>query len=89
MPTISMFFGIIVSIFYEDNEQHHTPHIHVRYQGRKASIAIDDGRVLAGDVPSRQLRMVQVWVDIHKDELMADWELAVAGEEPFRIAPLQ
>jgi hypothetical protein len=89
MPTISMFFGIIVSIFYEDNEQHHTPHIHVRYQGSKASIAIDDGRVLAGDVPSRQLRMVQVWVDLHQDELMANWELAVSGEEPFRIAPLQ
>lgn len=49
MPTISMFFGILVSIFYGDNEQHHTPHIHVRYQGKKASIAIDDGRILAGD----------------------------------------
>jgi hypothetical protein len=33
--------------------------------------------------------MVQVWVDIHRDELMADWELVVAGDEPFRIAPLQ
>lgn len=60
MPTISMFFGILVSIFYGDNEQHHTPHIHVRYQGNKASVAIDDGRVLAGDFPPRQLRMVQV-----------------------------
>jgi len=37
----------------------------------------------------RQLRMVQVWIEIHSDELMADWELAVAGDEPFRIAPLQ
>jgi len=89
MPTISMFFGILVSIFYGDNEQHHTPHIHARYQGKKVSIAIDDGRVLAGDFPPRQLRMVQVWIDIHRDELMADWELAVAGDEPFRIAPLQ
>lgn len=89
MPIISMFFGILVSIFYGDNEQHHTPHIHVRYQGRKASIAIDDGRILAGDFPPRQLRMVQVWIDIHRDELMADWELAVNGDEPFRIAPLQ
>ena len=53
MPTISMFFGILVSIFYGDNEQHHTPHIHVRYQGQKASIAIEDGRVLAGDFPPR------------------------------------
>ena len=61
----------------------------MRYQGKKASVAIDDGRVLAGDFPPRQLRMVQVWIDIHRDELMADWELAVAGDEPFRIAPLQ
>jgi hypothetical protein len=89
MPAISMFFGILISIFYGDNQQHHTPHIHARYQGKKASIAIDDGRVLAGDFPLRQLRMVQVWIDIHRDELMADWELAVAGDEPFRIAPLQ
>jgi hypothetical protein len=89
MPTISMFFGIIVSIFYGDNEQHHTPHIHVRYQGKKASIAIDDGCVLAGEFPLRQLRMVQVWIDIHRDELMADWELAINGDEPFRIPPLQ
>ncbi|MFA5354064.1 MAG: DUF4160 domain-containing protein, partial [Thermodesulfovibrionales bacterium] len=59
------------------------------YQDKKASIAIEDGRVIAGDFPPRQLRMVQVWADIHRDELMADWELAIAGEEPFRIAPLQ
>ncbi len=89
MPTISMFYGILVSIFYGDTEQHHTPHIHVRYQGKKASIAIDDGRLLAGNFPPRQLRMVQVRIDIHRDELMADWELTVAGDEPFRIAPLQ
>ena len=89
MPTISMFYGILVSIFYGDIEQHHTPHIHVRYQGEKASVAIDDGRLLAGNFPPRQLRMVQVWIDIHRDELMADWELVVAGDEPFRIAPLR
>jgi len=61
----------------------------VRYQGQKASVAIEDGSVLAGEIPSRQLKMVQVWVDLHRDELLADWELAVAGDEPFRIAPLQ
>jgi len=61
----------------------------VRYQGQKASVAIEDGAVLAGSIPVRQLRMVQVWIDIHRDELLADWELAVAGDEPFRIAPLQ
>ncbi len=71
------------------HESTHKPHIHVRYQGHKASVAIEDGSVLAGEIPLRQLRMVQVWVDLHKDELLADWELAVAGDEPFRIAPLQ
>ena len=89
MPTISMFYGILVSIFFEDNERHHLSHIHVRYQGMKASISINDGAVLAGIIPSKQLKMVQVWVDIHKEELLANWELAVAGEEPFRIEPLR
>lgn len=89
MPTISMFYGILVSLFYGDVERHHLPHVHVRYQGMKASIAIEDGRILAGDFPPRQLRMVQVWIDLHRDELLADWELAANGEEPFRIAPLQ
>jgi len=89
MPTISMFYGILVSIYYADTSRHHKPHIHVRYQGQKASVAIDDGSVLAGEIPLRQLRMVQVWVDLHRDELLADWELAVAGDEPFRIGPLQ
>ena len=65
------------------------PHIHIRYQGYKASVSITDGSLLGGDIPQKQLRMVQVWIDIHRDELMADRDLAVAGEEPFRIAPLQ
>ncbi len=89
MPTVSMFYGILVSILFEDNERHHLPHFHVRYQNFKASIAIEDGRVLAGSVPPRQLRLVQAWVELHQDELFADWELALNGEEPFRIPPLQ
>jgi hypothetical protein len=89
VPTISMFFGIVVAIFYEDTGRHNKPHVHARYQGTSASISIADGTVLAGELPARQLRMVQVWIDIHREELLADWELAVAGEEPFRIAPLQ
>lgn len=89
MPTISMFFGILVSILYEDNDRHHLPHIHVRYAGEKASVSIEDGTVLAGSLPSRQMKMVQAWIEIHKDELYADWELAISGEELFRIEPLR
>ncbi|MCA1794063.1 MAG: DUF4160 domain-containing protein [Desulfobacteraceae bacterium] len=89
MPTICMFYGIIVSIFFEENERHHLPHIDARYQGMKASVSIDDGAVLAGSIPPKQLKMLQVWVDLYKDELLANWELAIAGEEPFRIEPLR
>lgn len=46
-------------------------------------------RCSAGELPPRQLRMVQVWVDLHRDELLADWELAKEGVEPFRIDPLK
>lgn len=89
MPTISMFYGILVAMLFEDNDRHNLPHIHVRYAGTKASIAIEDGHVLAGSIPPKQLKMVQAWIEIHKEELLVDWELAVNGDEPFRIAPLQ
>jgi len=45
--------------------------------------------VLAGDLPPKQLRLVQAWVELHRDDLFANWVLAANGEEPFRIAPLQ
>ncbi len=89
MPTISMFYGILVLMFFRDNRRHNLPHIHVRYQGEEAVLNIDDGSVIDGNLPRKQLRMVQAWIEIHKEELLVDWELAVNGEEPFRIAPLQ
>jgi hypothetical protein len=84
-----MFYGILVLMYFRDNRRHHLPHIHVRYQGAEAAIAISDGAVFDGSIPVKQLKMVQAWIEIHKEELMVDWELAVNGDEPFRIAPLQ
>jgi hypothetical protein len=89
MPTISMFYGILVLMFFRDNRRHNLPHIHVRYQGEEAVLSIDEGSVIDGNLPRKQIRMVQAWIEIHKEELLVDWELAVNGEEPFRIAPLQ
>lgn len=89
MPTISMFYGILVLMFFRDNRQHHMPHIHARYQGEEVVVGIADAEVLSGTLPPKQLKMVQAWVAIHQEELMVDWELAVNGDEPFRITPLQ
>ena len=73
----------------KETSNNNKPHIHVRYQGKNASLSIEDGTILAGDFPPKQLRLVLAWIEIHKDELLADWELAVSGEEPFRITPLR
>ncbi|MDP2605340.1 MAG: DUF4160 domain-containing protein [Deltaproteobacteria bacterium] len=88
MPIISMFYGIIIRMFLIDNKHHHLPHIHAKYAEFEASISIEDGEILAGELPRKQLRLVQAWMELRRDELMADWELAVSGENPYKIAPL-
>jgi Domain of unknown function (DUF4160) len=89
MPAISMFYGIIVSMYFIDNRRHHRPHVHARFQGDEAVFAIPDGEVLEGQLPPGKLRLVQAWIEIHQDELMADWQLAVSGQQPFKIEPLR
>jgi shikimate kinase len=89
MAIIAMFYGIIVSMYYLDNKRHHVPHIHVKYQGQDAVIAIPDGKILEGDMKSNKMKLIQAWIEIHQDELMADWELAASGETVFKIEPLK
>ena len=88
MPIISMFYGIIVRMYLLDDRQHHLPHIHVKYAEFEVAINIADGELLTGKLPRKQLRLVQAWVELHRDELLADWELAIEGESLYKIAPL-
>ena len=89
MATIAMFYGIIISMFYKDNKQHITPHIHADYQGQSAVFSIPDGEILAGDFPPRKLKLVRAWIEIHQEDLLADWKLAVNGKTIFTIEPLR
>lgn len=89
MPVISMFYGIIIRMYFIDNKQHSMPHIHVEYSGSRAVFSLEDGGLLAGKLPSKQVRLVQAWIELHTEELMADWALAVKGDTPFRIDPLR
>lgn len=89
MPTISMFYGIIIQMLSFDNKEHNTPHIHIRYAEYRASINIETGECLAGNLPSKQMKLVQAWVEIHRDELITDWALAIEGSEIFKIDPLK
>ena len=89
MPAISMFYGIIVYIYFMDDKQHRLPHLHAKYQDHEVIVSIPNGEVLDGDLPRSKMRLLLAWIELHKDELQADWELAVAGEQPFKIEPLR
>ncbi|MBF0117997.1 MAG: DUF4160 domain-containing protein [Desulfobacterales bacterium] len=89
MAVITMFYGIIISMYFFDNRRHKSPHIHVKYQDDNAVFSIPDGEIIEGDMPTKKVRLVQAWIYIHQEELMADWELASRGDEIFKIEPLR
>jgi hypothetical protein len=88
MPTLLMFFGIIVRMYYGPKE-HNPPHIHVYYQDLIIVINIVNFEIMHGSFPTKQLRLILAWIEIHQDELMEDWELCQKGERPFSIEPLK
>lgn len=88
MPTLSMFFGIIIRMYREENSPHHKPHVHAEYQNNEAVISLS-GEVLEGSLPNKKLRMVMVWMDIHAEELEANWKLLHSSGEAFKIDPLR
>jgi len=84
-----MFFGIIIRMFYRDNQQHHLPHIHAEFQDEVGVFSVSDGSILEGSLPSSKRKLVEAWIEIHREELLADWQLAVKGESVFRIKGLE
>jgi Domain of unknown function (DUF4160) len=73
MPTISIFFGFVVQMYWRD---HPPPHVHVLYQGFKAAIAIETGELIAGNLPPGALRTIRVWIRLRSSELLVNWERA-------------
>ncbi len=85
MPEISLFYGIRITMYYND---HNPPHFHAEYGGHKALIDVLSGCVIRGSLPARQLKLVLAWNELHRDELMQNWELA-RDEQPLnRVTPL-
>lgn len=90
MPVLSMFYGIIVRMYREEGGKHNMPHVHAEYSGDEIVIALD-GAVLEGDknFPRNKRKMLEVWMEIHREELEANWKLLSNGEQFFRIDPLK
>ncbi|MCL2089239.1 MAG: DUF4160 domain-containing protein [Oscillospiraceae bacterium] len=88
MPTLSVFYGIIITMYREINERHNTPHFHAEYQGEEAAISFD-GKVLEGKIPKKKLKLIVAWAEIHRENLEANWQLLSEGREFFKIEPLR
>ena len=89
MPTISMFYGIVIYMYYFDNKEHKSPHIHASYGEYTIIISIPEGEVITGKMPQNKLKLIKAWIEIHHEDLMADWKLAVDGQQPYKIDPLR
>lgn len=76
-------------MYYLDTKQHSLPHIHVKYSEMEAVYEIPTGKLLEGSLPSNKEKLLLAWIEIHQEDLMADWELAVTGNQVFKIDPLK
>ena len=88
MPAISMFYGIIIYMYFLDNKQHQMPHIHVKYQDHEVIVASRMEKFLKVAFPTPKWNYLRHGLN-YKEELEADWELAVSGQLPFKIDPLR
>ncbi|MDP2901542.1 MAG: DUF4160 domain-containing protein [Methylovulum sp.] len=89
MPTISIFYGIQIMMYFYGTGKHNVPHIHVEYQENEAVFSILDGEELLGSLPRKQKRLVQAWIELYQESLVVNWNLAVSGQEPHHIEPLR
>ncbi|MDF2939886.1 MAG: transcriptional regulator [Gammaproteobacteria bacterium] len=86
MPIISMFYGIIIQMFWNE---HAPPHFHALYAEYEAVIDIRTLNIMKGSMPRRALSLVLEWASQHQSELMEDWQLCEQNEMPRKISPLE
>lgn len=88
MPIISDFYGIIIIMYFKDNEKHKLPHLHANYNEYTAIFDLN-GNIIDGKIPNSQKKIVQAWIEIHNEELNNLWDLLVEGKKGFKITPLK
>jgi Domain of unknown function (DUF4160) len=83
MPTIAIFYGIIIRMYWDD---HNPPHFHASYGAAKAIYRIMDGRRMAGELPATAERLVQDWAILRRVELEENWRRAIDHQALLKIA---
>lgn len=86
MPEVSRFFGIVITMYYND---HTPPHFHVRYGQQRALVSIQSLSVIQGELRSRALGLVVEWASLHQNELVENWERARQNQPLQDISPLE
>jgi hypothetical protein len=86
MPEISRFFGIVVAMYYND---HPPPHVHAYYHDFMIQVSIASGARRSGEFPAKAERLLMEWLNLHREELLANWELARRRRPLRRIDPLE
>lgn len=86
MPTISIFYGILIKMLFDD---HNPPHFHAEYGEYELVVTINPIKIIKGDAPKRVNSMILEWTALHQEELLQDWELCANMQTPFSIEPLE
>ena len=85
MPIISLFFGIVIRMFYKEHEP---AHFHAEHQGQLGKFDLE-GTMVVGNIQSRRaLRLIREWASLHRRELETNWKKMKAGRPLERIEPL-
>ena len=88
MPVLSLFYGLIVRMYREVSGKHRKPHIHVEYAENEVVISLD-GEILEGSIPNNKMKLIEAWMEIHREDLEANWKLLSSGDQYFKIEPLK
>ncbi len=88
MPIISQFYGILIYLYKEIGGHHNEPHIHIKYNEYEMSITLDE-KIIAGELPVKQKKMLEAWIEIHKEELKAAWYAYNKEGEIIKIKGLE
>ena len=86
MPTISVFYGLIIQMYFRE---HAPPHFHVKYGDYKAVVDIRRLQLTDGQLPRRASSLVLDWAELHQQELLKNWDLCQSLQNPKPIAPLE
>jgi hypothetical protein len=88
MPRVSAFYGIVITMYFDENLHPGRPHFHAEYAGVRSSFDIESLEPIVGRLPPRVNRLVRKWARQHQGELRQNWALVRSGQAPIRIAPL-